>query len=128
MEDHVMRVFEHQDQAPSPAARIGPPMEHRFGRRHPCGAPVQVSAGAGLAGEGRLLNLSMSGAYIETALEFPLLALVSVTKIRRDDRRPVELHASVVRREANGVGIEWYDTPTRPICHLLGCAQPCHAT
>jgi hypothetical protein len=100
-------------------------MEHRFGRRYPCGSSVRISAGAASEAHGWLLNVSMSGAYIRTALDPPPFSLVSVTRIRDDDAS-IELLASVVRRDANGVGIEWCETPASSICHLLGCPRPCH--
>lgn len=108
------------------SAPFGPPMEHRFGRRYACGAPVRISAGAESEGAGRLVNVSMSGAYIQTALDLPLFAPVSIVKVRKDDHTPVELQASVVRRDNGGVGVEWCETPGRSICHVLGCPHPCH--
>ena len=113
-------------QASRAPARIGPRMEHRFGWRYPCGAPVRISGGAGLAGEGLLLNVSMSGACIQTALDLPPSALVSLTRIREDDHTAVELLASVVRRTVDGVGVEWCETPGCSICRVLGCPHPCH--
>ena len=108
------------------ASPFGPPMEHRFGRRYACGAPVRISAADEIAGGGRLVNVSMSGAYLQTALDLPLYALVSLVKVRKDDHTPVELMASVVRRDNGGVGVEWCETPARSICHVLGCPHPCH--
>ena len=108
------------------AAALGPPMEHRFGRRYACGSPVRISAGDEASGDGQLVNVSMSGAYLQTELDLPLFALISLVKIRKDDRTPVELLASVVRRDGRGVGVEWCETPGRSICHVLGCPHPCH--
>jgi hypothetical protein len=128
-----MRAFKLEEQAPSPPgrdtarvpARIGPRMEHRFGRRYSCGEGVRVAAGEGVAGIGRFLNVSMSGAYIESALDFPHFALVSITRSPVDGAA-VELRASVVRRDAGGFAVEWCETPAGSICHLLGCSTPCH--
>lgn len=101
-------------------------MEHRFGRRFPCGTHVTVSAGAGIAGGGRLLNVSLSGAYIQTVVDLPLFGLVVVKKACADERA-IDLFASVVRKDARGVGVEWCETPARSICQTLGCARPCAA-
>jgi hypothetical protein len=107
------------------AAPVGPPMEHRFGKRYACGARVQIASGAGIAGAGRLSNVSLSGAYIQTGLKLPTCALVSVTKLRADDHRSIELQASVVRSDAGGFAVEWCETPACSICQLLGCPRPC---
>jgi hypothetical protein len=101
-------------------------MEHRFGRRFTCGTNVTVSAGAGIAGGGRLLNVSLSGAYIQTTVDLPLFGLVAVEKACGPERA-VDLFASVVRKDADGVGVEWCETPARSICQTLGCARPCHS-
>ena len=106
-------------------ARIGSRMEHRFGRRYPCRESVQVDAGEGAEGIGRFVNVSMSGAYIESTLDPPLFALVSITR-NRDDAAAVELRASVVRHDPGGFAVEWCETPACSICHVLGCSTPCH--
>ena len=112
------------DRPGSPGAAPALFMEHRFGRRFRCGTTVRLSAGAGVTGRGRLTNVSLSGAYLETSLPLPLFATV---EIRSDAGRdtPVELVASVVRRDARGVGVEWCETPSRSICEIFGCTKRC---
>jgi len=39
--------------------------------------------------------------------------------------KAVELRASVVRKGAGGVGIEWCETPARSICRIFGCTRHC---
>src|SRR4051812_25020505 len=112
-----MQAFKLDEQAAISPATVEPPMEHRFGRRYSCGAPVQISSGSGAWGDGRLLNVSMSGAHVQTALHLPPFSLVSLTK--RCGDTTVELRASVVRQDAGGIGVEWCETPTRSICQLL---------
>jgi hypothetical protein len=107
------------------AAHPGPVfMEHRFGRRFRCGTTIRVSAGDGLERPGRLANVSLSGAYVETPAPPPLFATI---RIKRDGegRERLELLGSVVRRDSRGVGIEWCETPTRPICAIFGCTKHC---
>ncbi len=94
-------------------------MEHRWGRRIACGAPARLSAGAGITGTGQLRDVSLSGAFIETVLELPLFAQLTVSI------RETEVQASVVRSDARGVGVEWLETAQRAICPLLGCTNPC---
>jgi len=103
--------------------RNGVFMEHRFGQRFRCGTAVLVSAGDGVTGGGRLANVSLSGAYVETAVDLPLFALIVVAAEHGD--RKVEMHACVVRKDSRGVGVEWSETPARPICRIFGCTKQC---
>jgi hypothetical protein len=103
-------------------------MEHRWGVRRPCRARVHVSAGAGVAGMARLRNISMSGAFLETALALPLFSPVAIAVLRNDgSRHAVEFSATVIRAEPGGVGIEWCVTADGSICSQLGCALHCTA-
>jgi hypothetical protein len=105
--------------------RDGVFMEHRFGQRFRCGTAVRLSAVDGVIGGGRLANVSLSGAYVETALDLPLFALVVIAAER--DERKVEMHGCVVRKDSSGVGVEWSETPARPICRIFGCTKQCEA-
>ena len=98
-------------------------MEHRFGQRFRCGTAVRLSSGDGVTGGGRLANVSLSGAYVETALDLPLFALIEIATERRDHE--VEMRGSVVRKDSRGVGVEWSETPARPICRIFGCTKQC---
>jgi hypothetical protein len=101
-------------------------MEHRFGQRFRCGTGVSISAANGLAGQGRLVNVSLSGAYLETPLDLPLYATIEVARHGARDSSVRRL-ASVVRRDAAGFGVEWCETPTRSICQIFGCGKHCEA-
>lgn len=103
-------------------------MEHRWGNRRRCRARACISAGVGIAGRGRLRNISMSGAFLETSLPLPLYSQVAVAMLREDDSKHlVEFMATVVRTEPGGVGIEWHDTANGSICRLMGCTVECAA-
>lgn len=103
-------------------------MEHRWGARRPCRARVCVSAGSGMAGTGRLTNVSMSGAFLETALPLPNFSRVAIAMLRDDGaRHVVEFAATVVRTEPDGVGLEWFEPAHGSICRLIGCAMECAA-
>jgi hypothetical protein len=104
-------------------------MEHRWGHRIDCGARVRLCASGAIAGAGRLRNVSMSGAFIETSVDLPLFARIAVSVVRSGPeplQEPVLL-ATVVRVAHDGVGVEWRETAPRDICPLLGCASPCAA-
>ncbi len=100
-------------------------MEHRWGWRRPCRAQVSVAAAGGLTGAGTLRNVSMSGAYLDTALPLPLFAQIAVAVLLDDGTRCAEYTATVVRRDAKGVGIEWAEPVAGSICCALGCAATC---
>ena len=59
-------------------------MEHRWGQRRRCRARVCVSAGAGVSGSARLRDVSISGAFLETALPLPLFAQIAIAVLRDD--------------------------------------------
>jgi len=105
------------------AARDRRFMEHRFGQRFRCGNGVRLAAGD-LAGPGRLVNVSLRGAYVETALDLPLFTTVEIAG-NGEHGKAVDLRASVVRKDAGGVGIEWCETPVRSICRIFGCTRHC---
>jgi len=107
------------------AALAGPRMEHRWGRRKPCRASVSVSAGAGVIGTARVRDVSISGAFLETALPLPLFSQIAIAVLPDDATHTLEFMASVVRTEPEGVGIEWCEPVAGSICRLLGCAINC---
>jgi hypothetical protein len=94
-------------------------MEHRWGTRIPVNVPVRISS-ASLSGTGRLRDLSVSGAYIETALALPASAWVQV-QVARGTQPVMRLSGLVIRRDGHGIGIEWLDlAPLELAPSLLG--------
>jgi hypothetical protein len=93
-------------------------MEHRWGRRHSTNIQVSFFARPTTSGTGRLLNISWSGAWMETSVSLNLCSLLSLDVI--DDPPPpgVRATAIVVRRTAKGVGLEW--------CEKDGLFRQCH--
>jgi hypothetical protein len=84
-------------------------MEHRWGNRISVDQPVRINS-AGLSGTGTLRNLSVSGAFIETSLPLSTLAMVRVSIPRSPRARArADARGFVVRRERDGIGIEWFD-------------------
>jgi hypothetical protein len=101
-------------------------MEHRWGRRRPCRARICISAGGGATGLGRLRDVSMSGAFLETAVPLALFSQLAIAVLRGDgSRHALEFPAVVVRHDQGGVGIEWCDPNPRLICRALGCGMDC---
>jgi hypothetical protein len=114
--------------AAAAATPSAPIMEHRWGHRRPCRARVGVCAGAGLSGAARVRDVSVSGAFLETALPLSLFSQITVAVLQEDDaKHQLEFTAAVVRTAPDGVGIEWCEPVTGSICHLLGCTLRCDA-
>jgi hypothetical protein len=119
--DSWQRATSNAEEAPATV-----PMEHRWGTRRLCKARVQVSGGRLLSGPGSLRDISMSGAFLETALALPLFAELEIDVLRRDgSSRALGFPAVVVRQDAGGVGIEWCDPNPGAICCKLGCSVQC---
>ena len=87
-------------------------MEHRWGRRQSTDIAVRFVAKAGVTGTGRVLNVSLTGAYLETRAPLRLLSLVYLEPDSSGDDNRRRIAASVVRRDALGVGLEWCDFST----------------
>jgi hypothetical protein len=100
-------------------------MEHRWGRRRPCRARVRVTARGGIAGAGVLRNVSMSGAFLETTLSLAPFTQITVDVLLDDGSQCGEYQGTVMRRQADGVGIEWTESVAGSICKALGCAAHC---
>jgi PilZ domain-containing protein len=101
-------------------------MEHRWGHRRPCQARVHVSAGGGIVGAARIRDISISGAFLETSLRLPIHGQILVSVLRGDGtQHSVEFSATVVRHASDGVGVEWCEPVSGPICDALECALAC---
>jgi hypothetical protein len=102
-------------------------IEHRWGRRIPCSAPVRLLTPT-LSASARLRDLSSSGAFIETILQPPAGTPLTLAILREDgSRREQELRAIVVRVVTDGLAVEWCETPAGPVCPVLGCTTLCAA-
>ena len=83
-------------------------MEHRRGQRKPAHQRVRVLTAGGIAGRGHILNVSISGAFIRTPLPARLLSVVQVAIVADHcSRVSTIVAAQVVRKTAEGLGLEW---------------------
>lgn len=96
-------------------------MEHRWGTRHLLDLSVRLDGAPQILAFARLRDASSSGAYVETDATLALGARVWVELAwkagRCDDRQ--RICAYVVRRDAGGAGLEWYEFAPRPILALI---------
>jgi hypothetical protein len=66
-------------------------------------------------GTGRLVDVSLTGAYLETQMTLRALAFVYLESADRNlaDGIGKRIAASVVRHDARGVGLEWCEPQTK---------------
>jgi hypothetical protein len=100
--------------------------EHRWARSVCCEARVRLSTRSGITGSGRIRDISACGAFIQTTVVVPLEVELSVA-ILGNHSAPhlVDLSAVVVRLTDEGMGVEWRNAPSCPICSFVGCTARC---
>jgi hypothetical protein len=84
-------------------------MEHHRGQRHSTDVEVQFFTRPATVGIGRVLNVSATGAFMETQLPLRLLSLLYLepTEPLRANSMRGRIAATVVRCSETGVGLEW---------------------
>jgi len=84
-------------------------MEHRWGHRHQISRAVQLGTRSGLAARGRICNVSISGAFVVSALPVSLFSHLEVqfVAMMHGKRATMTVEGQVVRKEHGGFGIEW---------------------
>jgi hypothetical protein len=87
-------------------------MEHRWGSREATDVAVRFLALPHTIGTGRVVNISITGAFMETALDLRVMSLVYLepTGGRAAEGRTERIAASVVRKSSTGVGLEWCES------------------
>ena len=96
-------------------------MEHRWGRRCEFRYDVRLRTVLGAVVSARVRDISLSGAYLESRVS---IAVMQPIEVELSDRvegraRARTVSASVVRRDASGIGVEWSDFAPEPVCELL---------
>ena len=98
------------------------PMEARCGNRVPCDLRVLVMVHPATFGPGVLLNVSITGALLQTPL-----ALNPLTQIELEVEGPgmgrSSIMASITRRELNQYGVAFRSTNNKAIDKMLQLAQ-----
>jgi hypothetical protein len=87
-------------------------MEHRWGRRHTMDVPVRFVALPATIGTGRVINMSVTGAYMETTVPLRKMSVLFLEPsiVPGANGRVRRIAASVVRHDERGVGLEWCDS------------------
>jgi len=96
-------------------------MDHRWGERIQVDFPVRLMAHPFAKRDGRLTDLSVSGAYIQTSVSIRPNSRLEVTLLTNPWARQeaAVLQAYVARRYREGVGIEWCEFAPAPVGSLL---------
>ena len=98
------------------------PMEHRCGSRVPCDLRVLVMVHPAIFGPGVLLNVSISGALLQTPL-----VLEPLTQIELEVQGPgmgrSSIAASIIRRDVNEYGVAFHGTNNPAVERMLRLAQ-----
>lgn len=82
--------------------------EHRWGARIQVSIAVRAASPTETAIEGRMRNLSLSGALVTTALGAPLNSRIAVTlTLPPPLQGDAVIEAQVTRRVNGAVGVEW---------------------
>jgi hypothetical protein len=89
-------------------------MEHRWGERRPIDFKVRFVLMPATVGTGRIINISATGAFMRTQMTLRLLSLLYLQPLEFPEGDDKQIGATVVRRDAMGVGLEWceYDGQT----------------
>jgi hypothetical protein len=96
-------------------------MEHRWGERLQVNVPVRVSAHAFSGHDGRLTNLSVSGAHLQAEMELRVGSRVEIVMIlpyRSKHEAPAVL-GFVTRKNRDGFGLEWCQFAPPAVAELL---------
>lgn len=96
-------------------------MDHRWGQRVAVDLAVQLLCHPRTVAVGRLMNVSVSGAFVRTGVVPALLAPVRILGFlsEHEGMRRAAIEGYVVRRERGGFGIEWFELAPAGICRFL---------
>src|SRR5262245_32161516 len=94
-------------------------LEHRWGARSRLDIPVQIDCGSGVTVLGVVRDASVSGCFVTTAVPLPAMTIMALVPMTARCRPRGGVEAYVVRRTAEGAGLEWCDIAPPSIVELL---------
>jgi PilZ domain-containing protein len=94
-------------------------MEHRWGWRLRVDLTARVGDATGLMNIARLRDVSVSGAFLETAAILRAFSSVDVQFRTHTGSNSRLLSAQVVRTTPDGVGIEWREFAPHEVARLM---------
>lgn len=91
-------------------------LEHRWGERVRVSIPVEVSARPIAGIDGRLKNLSLSGALINADFDLKLYAVIEVSiKLPPPSQHDAVIKAQITRKLKENIGVEWCEFAPRAV-------------
>jgi hypothetical protein len=115
-------MYSHEPAAAHSAVMPEVPIDHRCGTRIPCDFRVLVMVHPAVFGPGVLLNVSISGALLETPL-----VLSPLTQIELEVEGPgmgrSSIMASITRREVHQYGVAFRGASNTIVDRMLRLAQ-----
>ena len=99
-------------------------MEHRWGVRTQVDIAVRLAGNSLTVLDGRLVNVSLSGAFITLGCAVNLLSCLDIQILapRGTRHTSVKIPACVIRRGPNGIGVEWFEFAGPAIREVLRAA------
>jgi len=94
-------------------------IDHRWGERFRVDIPVHVTIQALSGIDGRLKNLSLSGALLNACFDLRVHSLIEVSIVTPSWPRPSPVKAYVTRKRHQDVGIEWCEFAHPAVKDLL---------
>jgi hypothetical protein len=108
---------------PAHGAAMRTVMEHRWGQRVTATLPVTIVVDRRRSGMGRVKNVSVSGALLETPIDIPINANVSISPSGKT-LVSGEICGCVVRTLPGGFAVEWRDMASPPVIALMESISP----
>jgi len=96
-------------------------MEHRWGERIVVDIPVQVSVPPSVIGTGRVVNISISGAWVSGRFDLPPLARAFVVfeLVTGGMHEILPIACFVARVRPEGIGVEWRELAPQIVSDLM---------
>lgn len=100
-------------------------MEHRWGDRAPFDIAVQLIGPSRTVAAGRMKNFSISGAFIETGFDPPVMTSITlmIPGAGSDRQHPRAILGYVVRHGQGGLGMGWWNLAPTTVLRLVAIRE-----
>jgi PilZ domain len=101
-------------------------MEHRWGVRSRVDIAVRLAGNSLTVLDGRLMNVSLSGAFITLGCPVNLLSRLDIQFLapRESRHTPTKIPARVIRLGPTGIGVEWCEFACPAVRAVVRAAAP----
>lgn len=115
-------MYSHEPAVAHSAVMPEMPVDHRCATRLPCDFRVLVMVRPAVFGPGVLLNVSISGALLQTPLDLSPLTQIEL-EVESPGMGRSSIMACITRREANQYGVVFRGTNNTAVDRMLRLAQ-----